>query len=125
MRLVRLTHCFLDVEARVDFLAGVEDVVRVKNMLSLFKELKHGLTEHLIEVGGTDDAVVVLTADVAFVFNGGTEKLFGHLFDECGGGFVGEIEEGIEVEVPIATMAMHRRGDIEFFEETLNFHKEL
>ena len=74
---------------------------------------------------GADDAVVVLAADVALELDGGVVELVCHFLNEHRGSLVGEIEEGIEVEVSVATMSVYSGRDVKFFKEFLDFGEEL
>lgn len=76
--LVRMTHGVFDIKPGVYFFARIKDIVRVKNMFSLFKQFKHRLTEHLVQERGAHDTVVVFTTDIAFVFNGSVVEFLSH-----------------------------------------------
>ncbi len=75
LALVARSHCCLDVVTWVYFLARIEDVVRVADVLGLFEDLKHFLCEEFREVWGADDAIVVFTTDVAVILGGCCEEL--------------------------------------------------
>ena len=56
---------------------------------------------------GADDTVVVLATDIAFKLDGGVIETFSHFFDQHRCRLVGEVEEGIEVEVAVAAVAVN------------------
>ena len=89
--LVCMADIVADVEARVDFFAGIEDVFGVEDVLGVFENIEHFLGEHQVEVGGTDNAVVVFTADITFEFYGCFKKSIGHFFYKNWRGFIGEV----------------------------------
>lgn len=80
-----------DVEAWIDLFAWVEDVFGVEDVLCFFEDIEHFFGEHEVEVWRTDDAVVVLTADVTLKLDGGSKERVSHFFDENGSGFIGEV----------------------------------
>ncbi len=115
--LVDMADGLFDVEARVDLLAGIEDIVGVEDGLGLLEEIKDWLAKHLGEVWGADDTVIVLAADVTFVLDGGLVEPFSHFLNKEWRGLLGEIEEGIEVEVSIATVSVNGRLHIKLLKE--------
>ncbi len=104
--LVRVADRFFDIKAWVDLLSGVEDIVWVKDGFGLCEEVEDRLLKELREVWRSDDAVVVLAADVAFELDGGVVEALGHAFDEEWGVCLREVEEWIEVEVTVAAVTM-------------------
>lgn len=76
--LVRMTHRVFDIKPRIYFFPGIKDIVRVKNMFSLLKQFKHRLAEHLVQERGAHDAVVVFSADIAFIFDGSIVEFLSH-----------------------------------------------
>ena len=124
-RLICVSDVVADIEARIDLLAWVEDIFRVKDMLSFFEDFEHLFGEHFMEVWCANNTVVVLTTNVTLELYRGVVKGVSHFFYECRCGFVGEVQERVEVEVAITTMTMNRCGDVELFEELLNLHEEL
>ncbi len=94
-------------------------------MFSFLEELEHMLAKEFVQERSADDAVVVLAADITLVLDSSVVEFLSHFLDEERGGFVGEIKQGIEVEVTVATMTMDRSSDVEFLEKLLYFHKEL
>ena len=52
-------------EGETDFLAGVEDIVRVKYFFNLHKEGIHIGAKHFLHIGGADEPVVMFARDRA------------------------------------------------------------
>lgn len=95
-----------NVEAGIYFLAGIEDIFRVKDMLSYLKEFKHLLGVHEVEEWSANNTVIVFTTDVAFKFHRSFVEGIRHLFYQGRCSFVGKVEERVEVEVSISTVTM-------------------
>lgn len=76
-----MANIVADIEARVDLFAGIEDIVRIKDVFALFKDVEHFLGKHEVEVRCADDAVVVLATDVTIKFNGSSEEGISHFFN--------------------------------------------
>ena len=97
-----------DVEAGIDFLAGIEDVFWVEYVFGGFEDFQHLFGVHKVQVRRADDAIVVFAADVALELYGRGVEGLGHFFYQGRCSLVGEIKERVEVEVTIATVPVDR-----------------
>ena len=41
-------HSRLDIEVRIDFFAWIENIIRIKDVFSLYKQFKHIFTKHFV-----------------------------------------------------------------------------
>jgi hypothetical protein len=122
--LVGVTDVVADIEARIDLLARIEDVVWVEDMFAGFEEFKHLFSEHFAEVWRVNDTVVMFATETTFELGGSFVEGVRHFLYKYTGRFVGEIQEWIEVEVSVAAVPVDGSGDVEVLEELLNLHEE-
>lgn len=80
--LICVTDGVFDIEPWVYFFAGIKDIVWVKYVFGLFKQIKDLFAEHFVQEWCPHDSIIMFTTDVTFVFDSSFVEFLGHFFNQ-------------------------------------------